>query len=153
MKSFSVNKNSWHYKLNIQMVKTNDRINYGNHEETYVMSKDNLCSYWQMTIWSMFKVLLVVTFVIVVIVGLLTALYTMGYAFIAHTQTALISTAIVIGFFATIVAIVSVFHYVDKRKREKLNRILYEGETETSLAKAKYSSWKSGICLPVEFKE
>jgi len=153
MKTFSVNKNSWHYKLNLQMVKTNDHIHHGNHAETYVMSKDNLCSYWQMTLWSMFKVLVVLVFFGVLIAGILAALFLIGNAFILHTQQALITTGVILSLFAAIFGISAIITMITSRKKEKLNKILYDGETETSLAKAQYSSWKNGICLPVEFKE
>ena len=153
MKTFSVNKNSWHYKLNVSMAKTNERLKRDDRAELFVQSKDNLCSYWQMTLWSSFKFAVAASFVIFVIGFILFGLYNLGYAFIFHTTQTLIGTGLGIAFIATIIGIVMLSNWMEKRKNEKLSKILNDGETETSLAGAKYSSWKSGVCVPVEFKE
>jgi hypothetical protein len=153
MKTFSVNKNSWHYKLNVRMVKTNERLNRDDYAEKYVRSQDNLCSYWRMTTWSMFKVLVAATFFVVLTAGIIAALYMIGNAFIFHTQQALIATGVIVGIITFIVLVTMLVNWISKRNREKLSAILYLDKTETSLSSAKYSSWKSGICLPVEFKD
>lgn len=152
MKSFSVNKNSWHYKLNVEMCKTNDTLKRGDYAVLYVESKDNFCSYWRMSMWSMFKVLAAATFFAVVAAGIITALYMIGSAFIFHTQQALITTGVAFSFLAVVAAITIILNWLADRNRKKINSIIYDGQTETSLTKAKYSSWKAGICLPVEFK-
>jgi hypothetical protein len=153
MKTFSVDKNSWHYKLNVKMVKTNERLNRDDRAEIYVQSKDNLCSYWQMTLWSVFKVAVAVSFVIVLVGFVMFTLYNLGYAFMFHTTNALIGTGILLAAVTTVTGIVSLMTWISRRKTEKLNKILFYGETETSLTKAQYSSWKNGVCVPVEFKE
>jgi hypothetical protein len=152
MKPFVVNRDSWHYKLNVRMCKTNDRLSRDDNAVKYVMSKDNLCTYWQMTAWSLIKVLITAFFALslVYIVGYLIYLY--GYAWLFHTFDTFVATTSVIATIAGIVGLVTLFAWLDKRKKRKLDDILYHGETETSLSKAKYSSWKYGICLPVEFK-
>ncbi len=152
MKTFSVNKDSWHYKLNVTMVKTNERLNREDYSEKYVQSKDNLCSYWQMTLWSMFKAAVAVAFICTVIGCVLYAIYAYGYALMFHTTTALTATASVVGMLLFVAIIIYGSSKLSDRRRIKLNRILYEGETETSLTKAQYSSWKNGVCVPVEFK-
>jgi hypothetical protein len=152
MKTFSVNKNSWHYKMNVSLCQTNQTLQAGQNAERYVQSKDNLCSYWQLTLWSMFKVLVVAAFVFTVAAFILFVLYKIGYAFMYYTLPALVGTGLILGVIAFSVGITMLGTWLGNRKREKLNKILYNGETETSLAKAKYSSWKSGICVPVEFK-
>ena len=152
MKTFSVNKNSWHYKLNISMVKTNDSLYREDYVERYVQSKDNLCSYWQMTLWSMFKAAVAIAFVCAVIGFIGFVLYNYGYALMFHTTQALVGTAFVIGVFVFAGSVVYVGSKLSARKRIKLDKIIYHGETETSLAKAQYSSWKNGVCVPVEFK-
>jgi len=152
MKAFSVNKNSWHYKLNVRMAKTNERLNRDDNAEKFVQSKDNLCSYWRMTLWSSFKIAVATAFVIGLVCFIMVMLYNMGYALMFHTTQSLIGVGIVLALIATIVGIVTLSTRLDRRKNAKLNKILYEGETETSLAGAKYSSWKNGVCVPVEFK-
>lgn len=152
MKSFSVNTNSWHYKLNIRMTKTNDMLSHSNYAEKYVKSKDNFCSYWRMTLWSVFKISVAFSFIATVAFFLMYVIYLYGYALIFNTSEALVGTGVVIGLIATIVGFVALGATLDSRKRAKLKKILEEGETETSLAKAKYSTWKDGICIPVEFK-
>lgn len=153
MKTFSVNKNSWHYKLNVRMSKTNERLNQDNNAEKFVQSKDNLCSYWRMTLWSMFKITVAYSFVAVVIFGLLGLIFMYLKSLILNTAYTVAATAMTLGAFSIIVGIVALAIWLDKRKAAKLNKILYEGETETSLTKAQYSSWKHGVCVPVEFKE
>jgi hypothetical protein len=152
MKTFSVNKNSWHYRLNVRMAKTNDRLDRDNLAEIYACSKDNLCSYWQMTLWSMFKVGVTIAFAVTAIFGVLYLFYLFGYALIFHTTELLVGTGSVLGLITIIIGMAAVNNWFDNRKKRKLDLILYHGETETSLAKAKYSSWKGGICVPVEFK-
>lgn len=153
MKPFVINRNSWHYKLNIVMCKTNERLSRDYYAEKYVMSKDNLCSYWQMTLWSMFKFAVAAAFVIGVAGFLLFVLYNVGYVFWFHTAQAFVGTAVMACVVGVIVGLVVGNTRLEKRKQRKLDNILYHGETETSLTKAKYSSWKSGICVPVEFTE
>ena len=152
MKNFSVNKNSWHYRLNVRMAKTNDRLDRDNLAEIYVCSKDNLCSYWQMTMWSMFKVAVAIAFAVTGIFGVLYLFYLFGYALMFHTTELFVGIGFVIGLITIIIGMAAVNNWLDKRRKQKLHAILYDGETETSLAKAKYSSWKGGICVPVEFK-
>ena len=152
MKTFSVNKNSWHYKLNARMVKTNERLNRNDNAEKYVQSRDNLCSYWQMTLWSMFKVAVTAAFLIGLASLSMVVIYLMGYGMIYHTTSFLLGAGAVIGLAMLTVGAIALADWLDRRKKVKLDKILYEGETETSLAGAKYSSWKSGVCVPVEFK-
>ena len=152
MKTFSVNKNSWHYRLNVRMAKTNERLSRDNYAEKFVQSKDNFCSYWRMTSWSMFKVAVSASFVGAVTFAVLYMFYGFGYALLFHTTQALTVTAFVLGLIGVLVGMFMVSTWLDKRKKQKLDAILYDGETETSLARAKYSSWKGGVCVPVEFK-
>jgi hypothetical protein len=153
MKAFSVNKASWHYRMNISMAKTNERLSRDDYAERFVQSKDNLCSYWQMTLWSMFKLAVSIAFVIAVAGFLLFVLYNIGYAFMFHTTEAMIGTALIVGVIGISIGFTFGGTWLTARKQRKLDNILYHGETETSLSKAKYSSWKSGVCVPVEFKE
>lgn len=153
MKAFTVNKNSWHYKLNTSMCKTNERLDTAERVSKYIMSKDNLCSYWRMTLWSSFKALVVVSFIVGVVGFLLFTLHAIGVAFIANPTSSLMVTLAGVIVVALAVGVVYSITSLKERQRIKMNKILYEGETETSLTKAQYSSWKSGICVPVEFKE
>lgn len=152
MKTFSVNKNSWHYQLNIRMVKTNERLSRSDNAEKYVQSKDNLCSYWQMTLWSVFKMAVFVSFILALLTASVYVIYGYGYALLFHTSEALIGTAFLIGFVVALGLLFLGVTSLQKRKEIKMNKILYENETETSLTKAQYSSWKNGVCVPVEFK-
>ena len=152
MKTFSVNKDSWHYRLNVRMAKTNERLLRDSYAEKFVQSKDNFCSYWRMTLWSMFKVAVSAAFVATLVVLSLIGLYNIGYAFVFHARQALIGTAFVLGLIGMIVSMFAISTWFDNRTKRKLDAILHDGETETSLAKAKYSSWKGGVCVPVEFK-
>jgi hypothetical protein len=153
MKPFVVNKNSWHYKMNIEMVQTNDRLKLSDNAEKFVQSKDNFCSYWRMTLWSMFKIAIVAVIVLIGVAFVLSLICLYGFALIFNTKEVLLLTGGGILAIAAFFGLILLGVWLDSRKRAKLNRILHDGETETSLARAKYSSWKNGVCLPVEFKE
>lgn len=153
MKTFLVNKNSWHYKMNIDMVKTNESLKRDDYAERYVQSKDNFCSYWRMTLSSLSKAAIVLSLIAALLVGFLYVMYKVVSGFIYDPSTTLVLTGIVIAFLAFVIGIAFFSDWIAKRKRIKLNKILHGGHTETSLAKAKYSSWKNGICVKVEFKE
>lgn len=152
MKTFTVNKDSWHYKLNFEMCKTNDRLYRPELIHTFIMSKDNLCSYWSMTLWSLFKASVAVSFVLAVAAIMCYAIYMYGYALMFHTTDVLVGTGLVVSIVAVASFLAWFSTWISKRKRIKLDKILYDGETETSLTKAQYSSWKTGVCIPVEFK-
>lgn len=152
MKPFTVNTNSWHYKLNVKLCKTNDRLHSDKLAETYVKSKDNLCSYWRMTTWSVIKVLAVTSFISLIIGSILFFTFKFGMILYTNPISTIITTSIVLAVFTVIIGFLVGLSKLDTMRKNKLDRILYQGETETSLAKAKYSSWKNGFCMPVEFK-
>lgn len=153
MKPFSVNKNSWHYRLNIRMCKTNERL-YEDVAlaERFVCSKDTICSYWRLTAWSVFKVVVIVSFLAAVVVAALSLVYLFLHALVTATAYTLLWTGVTIGSFGLVVGLIVLGTTLDKRKAEKLNKVL-NGETESSLAAAKYSSWRNKVCVPLEFKQ
>lgn len=153
MKTFRVNTNSWHYRLNMRMCKTNERLSELEAAERFVRSKDTICSYWQLTAWSVFKVAVIASFSIAVIGMILSLVYLFVHALVTATAYTLLWTGITIGSFVLLVGIIALGAALDNRKRKKLNKILVEGETESSLAAARYSSWRSKVCVPLEFKE
>jgi ABC-type proline/glycine betaine transport system permease subunit len=75
------------------------------------------------------------------------------YIAILEPVAVLINTIAVFVAVGVLILIGVVVGWFDNRRRIKLQKILVNGETETSLARAKYMSWKNGICIPVEFKE
>jgi hypothetical protein len=100
----------------------------------------------------MFKVAVTAAFLIGLASLSIFVIYLMGYAMVYHTTDFLLGAGGVIGLIILTVGTIALAGWLDDRKRVKLDKILYEGETETSLAGAKYSSWKSGVCVPVDFK-
>ena len=152
MKSFVVNKNAWHYKLNAYTCKS-EVLHSDYLVDKFIRSKDNLCSYMQLTTWSMIKICFIGALLAFLAAMSLLLAWVVVSAFITDPIGSLINTGLVLGILTVGITIVALGATYESYKRKKLNKVLYEGETETSLAKAKYKSWKTGVCVPVEFEE
>jgi hypothetical protein len=152
MKPFVVEKNSWHYRLNAYALDkgvfdTKERV------DMFIRSKDNLCSYWRLTIFSIIKLAAIGVFIggAIFIAG--AGVYTLGKAIFMYPLEGLIIIVVVFSAIFVCGLIGYALSVLAERRRKKLYKILHEGHTETSLTKAKYDSWKAGVCVPVEFKE
>lgn len=152
MKTFSVSKNSWHYRFNVRIAKQNPLLSDRDYADVYVSSKDNICAYWRLTVYNFLKVVAAAGFMLI-FVGLLGFVaYVIVSSFIAMPMQALATAALLTVFLGTVALFVVIGNAVQTRRENKLNLILHRGETDTSLARAKYTSWRDGICVPVEFK-
>lgn len=151
MKTFVVNQDSWHYRLNVRMLKTNTVIDTDKEAELYLKSRNNLCLYWQTTIWSIVKILLLVSLssFLLFLLGLI--LYVTGIELLVNPFFTLITILGALTIVGLTIFFAWVYIVLEKRKEDRITAILYK--RDQSLAKAKYDSWKSGICLPIEFRE
>jgi hypothetical protein len=150
MKTFKVNKSSWHYKLNAYMLSSNDIIK--GREHLYLSTRDNLCKYWQTTLWSLAKVLITAIAIAVALFLFGILAYLAGYAFFTEPLASTIFTGSILGISALIIGTIYGIEMLVRANKRKARAALYAQENE-SLTKAKIASWKAGICLPVEFKE
>jgi hypothetical protein len=152
MKTFCVDKNSWHYKMNAAMVKTDPKLARDGKNEIYVQSKDNICSYWQLTILSMFKIAFASFLLLFIATGFIYAMWTAARLFMINPYESLRALGLLLTFTAAIAAFIFISNWMARKREIKIDNILHNGETETSLAKAKYFSWKNKVCSKVEFK-
>jgi uncharacterized membrane protein (DUF485 family) len=135
MKPFTINRNSWHYKLNRKFMNeygVSDR----HMEYQWEPRHNDFCSYWRATIFRMVAVAF--------IAAVLTVFVTMiGFAAYTHPWETLRTVGIFIGVVAGFIGFVMLFALASTSK-EKLNESLFV---------QKYKAHKSKICPMVEYKQ
>ena len=134
MKPFKINRNSWHYKLNKNLL--NDRQRHMEHWET---EHNNFCSYWRVT---MFRLV----FALAGFAIMLLLLTMIGVGIYQNPWEALMVVLGVIGVLSALVGIFAFSMYLDNRKRKRKNE-----DIPDSLFVAKLKSYKSKICPSVEY--
>jgi membrane protein YdbS with pleckstrin-like domain len=136
MKPFTINRNSWHYKLNKNFF--NDHEHW--MQSAWEPSHNNFCSYWRATVFRMIFASFLVSLVLV-IVGIL------SYLAYLEPLAALSAVGTVIAIFAVFIGIVFTAHLLEERKWKKLNE-----EPSQSLFAQKYRANKEKICPMVEYR-
>lgn len=131
MKPFTINRNSWHYKLNKNFF--NESSMYYDWEPKH----NNFCAYWRAT---MFRVL----FAAILSLGCISILSMMGMGAYNDPIGAAIFVGSLVGFISIVVACIAVAVYLDNRKKT---------DKPDSLFMQKYKAHKAKICPSVEFKE
>lgn len=150
MKHFIVNTNSWHYKMNLARLQRVPALEYPfDAAERYLKSRNNLCSYWQTTSNSLLQAFVSIIFLSLIAIGIIALLYFVVKSFITAPMFTFYMAGTIIGSVGILLSFIIMMLKLEDRRREKINRVLHEGET--SLSVAKYQSWKSGICVPVDF--
>jgi len=132
MKPFSVNRDSWHYKLNKNF------FNSDNMTYTWEPKRSNFCSYWRATMFRLSFAGLLSIFGI----GLLSM---MGVGAYNEPMTALAVVGSIFGMILTIVGIAATVSFFSNRKKAKSDK-------PDSLFVQKYKAHKAKICPSVEFK-
>ena len=135
MKSFVINRNSWHYKLNRKFMNEYGWSDY-RMEDQWEPRHNDFCSYWRATIFRMIGVAFVATGSIVFIAMIGSVVY-------MHPWETLRVVGTIIGVIAALVGFVFLSVLADKSK-EKLNQNLFV---------QKYKAHKSKICPMVEYKQ
>ena len=135
MKSFVINRNSWHYKLNRKFMNEYGWSDY-RMEDQWEPRHNDFCSYWRATIFRMIGVAFVATGSIVFIAMIGSVVY-------MHPWETLRVVGTIIGVIVGFIAIIFLSLQADKSK-EKLNQNLFV---------QKYKAHKSKICPMVEYKQ
>jgi hypothetical protein len=151
IKPFIVDKNSWHYKLNLKMLKSSSIFAYDSHAELYIKTRDNFCKYWRLTAINIFKLILAFTFLLIMLAAVGIVLFGIGLAFYTDAFVTLAiggaATAVIAAAFGTAFLI----DYSTKRKKNAVRQLL-NSDNKQGLLVTKYTSWKQKICPTVEFK-
>lgn len=153
MDKFVVNKDSWHYRMNVRRLR--DSGNYFQEELDNIMEyNSNFCAYWRMTLMNVLGIVFMISLAIGIVALILVGVYKLFVFFTSAASAEILGVVIFISIFAAII-IGSFFagKYFDKRKK-KLREIAhgeYE-EPQKSIFVAKYMSWKQKICPKVEYK-
>lgn len=149
MRIFLVDKNSWHYKLNLKMSKLNkcDKLTDANYSENSVQINNNFCSYCQLTFLNLYTAVLISFFLVLVLCCMSFFIYFLGILVAHNTMFALSIIAVICFCAATNICINCIFDRIYNPKDIDYN------ETEANIFKAKCSLWKNKACAKVEFKE
>ena len=135
MKPFSVNRDSWHYKLNKNLFNT-----YGNNEvymsHQWEPRHNNFCAYWRATVFRLLGAAFITTFAFVALVLLIAAVS-------ANPLPALYTVLGTIGVLGFIVVGAAIMAYFDSRTTST---------KPDSLFVQKIKAHKSKVCPSVEFK-
>lgn len=137
MKPFTINRNSWHYKLN---------KNFFNEDEHWMQSRwepmhNNFCSYWRATVFRLF-------FATAMIAFLGSVVGTLGYLVYLEPVSALATVGCIIAVFALMLALAFISYISEQRKRKNQGK-----EPSQSLLAQKYRANKEKICPMVEYNE
>ena len=134
-----VNKNSWHYRLNLRFAIESGYTPLPWQAQKYVESKDTICSYLYLTALNVFTLLFRVLFIISGSVFLITIL---ALIIISAPIAVLISVGLVL----TIIGIAAVAHHfrivIERRTLKRINHILYDNTPKPN-----------SKCNTVEFSE
>jgi hypothetical protein len=140
MKSFRVNRDAWHYKLNKHFL--NDRGDNEWYMQDYWERKhNNFCAYWRVTMFRFAVAMFGSAIILMLLFGLGQAIYQNPW-----------DTAVVVG---SVVGIILMFgiigicgmllsEYAERRKHQN-------ADIPDSLFVAKYRIYKSKICPSVEY--
>jgi len=129
MNSFVVNKNSWHYRLNMKVFPPI-------FESTWQERHNNFCAYWRATGLR----LLALAFFALIITGLLILIYLKPWE-------SLKVFLFVLATFSGAALVVGIAHLINKWIiRDKVAK-------PPGLFKQKYLAWKENYCPMVEYKD
>ena len=130
MKPFKINRNSWHYRMNTQLL--NSTYSNRNWEDIH----PNFCSYWRATVLRGSVLLVFLTMLLATIVFLVGA-------FILDPVGGAIAIGAILGLFAFIVLIAVIAHY---------SQVAAEHfEQSPSIFVQRYRSVKSRFCPSIEY--
>jgi hypothetical protein len=134
MKPFTINRNSWHYKLNIKFL--NDDNFSPRRIAGWEDRHSNFCSYWRATMFRLFFAFLFALVALLFVIGLGNIIYNNPVQFFST-----------IGFIILFLGSVVIFVLILEAKNNIGKKY------KDSLFVQKYKSHKSKICPMVEFKE
>lgn len=136
MKPFVINKDSWHFRLNMNFVNEHP-------EWRWLQDHPDFCSYWRATIFR------VIFAMLLAFVGF-SFLFTLVYGAYTEPLKALIIAGILIAIIAGIALFSLIYHYMQMRKYKAGDK--NEEDKPESLLMQKYRAHKAKICPMVEYK-
>ena len=136
MKPFTINRNSWHYKLNKKFF---NGYEYS-MQSVWEPSHNNFCSYWRATVFRMIFVVFLGG-IFISIVG------TLSYMAYLDPLGALVFVVALFFAFVLFLGAVFIAHLVESRERKNKDE-----EPSQSLFAQKYRANKEKICPMVEYK-
>ena len=134
MKPFVIDRNSWHYKMNLAMT---DRSIRGWEAE-----HNNFCAYWRTTLVKIAAISAAMALVCLILYGIGTAAW-------ANPMKALEVILIIIAVFCVIIGLSACVYYFMEYRNKKKNTPI----EERSIFVQKLYTSKQKICPMVEFKE
>lgn len=151
VKTFIVNKDSWHYRLNVKMLRESEVFLWDDHVEVYIQTMDNFCKYWRLTAVNLIKVAFMFAIVLAVVAVVLAVVIGVVVAAVTHPFETGVFTGLVLTVLAIIFGLYLLSDSSEKRKQEAVKAAL-RNKSNDGLVKTKYKSWKHKICPSVEFK-
>lgn len=133
MQPFKVNRNSWHYKFNMNFF--NADADYQGARERWEFKHNNFCSYWRATMFRMM-------WAVILSIGMFFFVGTLGVGIYNAPITAAIVFAVFIGIIGIAIGTVYVGDKIKNRK---------PSDAPKSLFVQKYIAYKSKVCPQVTY--
>ena len=140
MKPFKINRDSWHYRLNMKFANSYGTSSWG--RSVWENHHRDFCSYWRATVLRSLFAVLLTCFGVFALVGLGSIIYQNPIDFA-------IAFGLIVGFVATVIAGVALINYVQDRIDSR-NRTYREPKPEGLVAQ-RYRAYKSRICPMIEY--
>lgn len=135
MKPFTINRNSWHYRLNRDFL-NEDGFSERSMELNWEPRHRDFCSYWRATVGRVIAFNLAVAALFLLIVGF-------AHLVVYYPIDLLIAVAVIIGIFAVIVMIALAEEAVKGRKKNQPEGLISQ----------RLRAYKSRVCPIVEYEE
>lgn len=135
MKPFIINRNSWHYKLNVKLFASNEYLWERDHKD--------FCNYWRATVLKLIFLVILGSFLLFLAIA---AVYN-SYLYPVEALTVIGSILLAVIVLVAILVAVMINEDRKLRKAEELK------DKPESLVVQKYRAYKSKICPMVEYDE
>ena len=140
MKPFKINRDSWHYRLNMKFANSWSNSSWG--RDAWEDSHRDFCSYWRATVFRSFFATLLTGIALFMTILLGTAIY-------QHPVDFAVAFGIIVGFVVAVIAGVALINYTQDRMANR-NRTYREPKPEGLIAQ-RYRAYKSRICPMIEY--
>ena len=155
MEKVTVNKSSWHYRLNTWILREDNML--PDEIDNYMKYNSNFCAYWRMTIWNVCKISFWTAVLVAILGAICIGVYKLAMFFFTQPSTEILtvltSIALLLGIVGLVGLVALFFGSIEKskRKRREIARGDYV-EPQPGLLKTKYKTWKQKICPMIEYK-
>ena len=152
MKPFVVDKNSWHYRLNLNTVSQNKLFRHEEHVIKYIESRDNLCSYWRMTLNNVISNILYTSILIFLALFIIYCIYNIWTSFLIDPVLVFSIITIITLVMSTVMFISHIIERDAEIKRQEIRNIISNVTTSDSGMKSMYQPLKNKTCMKVNFE-